>query len=147
MTSRARPIDPDRVRSHHDHASQSGCVTNHCHRSVQQSHDQLDISPKVADFVLGSEAWEAANSKTRIEFRIAEEMVPRGLGDPFETDAPFYEDPYFVSHQINFGWFGVHYLYAPQQRPDLPWPRWETESVSLWGKGFDSRPGQLFPEL
>ncbi|MCV7595999.1 hypothetical protein M3B39_011535, partial [Micrococcus luteus] len=59
----------------------------------------------------------------------------------------FYEDPYFVSHQINFGWFGVHYLYAPQQRPDLPWPRWETESVSLWGKGFDSRPGQLFPEL
>lgn len=111
------------------------------------SDDQLDISPEVADFVLGSQAWEAANSKTRIEFRIAEEMVPRGLGDPFETDAPFYEDPYFVSHQINFGWFGVHYLYAPQQRPDLPWPRWETESVSLATKGFDSRPGQLFPEL
>lgn len=72
---------------------------------------------------------------------------PLGLGPSVVTYPCNSPDPYFVSRQINFGWFGVHYLYAPQQRPDLPLPRWETESVSLWGKGFDSRPGQLFPEL
>jgi putative transposase len=34
---RTGPVDPHRVRDHHDHDSQSGCVTNHCHQSVQQT--------------------------------------------------------------------------------------------------------------
>ena len=40
-TGRSRPIDPHRVRDHHDHASHSGCVTQpvtcSCSSGVQQS--------------------------------------------------------------------------------------------------------------
>ena len=34
---RARPIDPHRIRDHHDPTGRSGRVTN-CHQIVQQSH-------------------------------------------------------------------------------------------------------------
>ena len=32
-----RPVDPHRVRDHHDHTSRTGCVTTTCHLSVQQT--------------------------------------------------------------------------------------------------------------
>ena len=40
-SARTRPIDPDRVRDNHDHVSNSGCVTNHGHLSVQQTREHL----------------------------------------------------------------------------------------------------------
>lgn len=44
------PIDPDRVRDNHDHASHSGGVTNHCHLIVQETpHLPLPLPVGVYD--------------------------------------------------------------------------------------------------
>ncbi len=107
--------------------------------------DEVAISPEIADFVSGADNWKAANERVRIEFRVSEGVVPEGLGVLLDTEAPFYENPYFVSHQINFGWFGIHYLHAPYERPDLPWPAWEEARISLMSSGFEERQGLIFP--
>ncbi len=31
------PVDPDRIRHNHEHASRPGCLTRTCHRTVQQT--------------------------------------------------------------------------------------------------------------
>lgn len=93
--------------------------------------DGIPVPDAIADFVMSGEGQEAANSLVRIEFRIATNFLELGLIYPSETHAVCYEEPYFIAHQINFGWFGIHYLYAPRDWPDLPWRAWHLERAPL----------------
>lgn len=93
--------------------------------------DGLAVPVAVADFVSGNDDWRAANAHVRVQFRITLNLLELGLAYPSESDAPFYENPYFVTHQINFGWLGIHYVYAPDKRPDLPWPEWAMDRAPL----------------
>lgn len=93
--------------------------------------DGVAVPAVVANFVSGGDDWRAANALVRVHFRITLNMLEMGLSYPSESDAPFYENPYFITHQINFGWLGIHYTFAPDERPDLPWPEWSLELASL----------------
>lgn len=93
--------------------------------------DGIDVVPEVSRFVNGGENWRSANDHVRIEFRVTDSAEALGLAYPFDSDAPYYEHPYFISHQINFGWLGIHFLYAPGDRPDVPWPPWELSATRL----------------
>ena len=86
-TSRARPIDPDRVRSHHDHASQSGCVTNHCHRSVQQSQPLIGSNHGTWALRVGlSRPGQGANSISNPWFTELQLAARAGQGSPHSPD-------------------------------------------------------------
>lgn len=102
--------------------------------------DGVSVIPEVSSFVNGGGDWRAVNKHVRIEFRAAEGAKIYGLVYPFDSNAPYYSNPYFISHQINFGWFGVHFLYAPGDRPELAWPSWSFGSVALL-------PGDLDPSF
>lgn len=93
--------------------------------------DGIAVPDAVADFVSGGDNWRAANTLVRVQFRVTVNLVETGMVYPSESDAPFYESPYFITHQINFGWLGVHFTFAPEQRPDLPWPDWSFDWAPL----------------
>lgn len=93
--------------------------------------DGIIVPDVVSDFVMGSDDWRAANDLVRVQFRMTLNLIEMGMAYPSESDAPFYEDPYFIAHQINFGWLGVHFTFAPEERPDLPWPHWSLDMAQL----------------
>lgn len=101
--------------------------------------DGVEIAPAIADFVHGGDNWEAANGLVRVEFRAAEGFRHLSLTYPFDSEGVYYEEPYFISHQINFGWLGVHFLYAPSDRPDLPWARWQFDTAAIVPGDLDDR--------
>lgn len=86
--------------------------------------DGIPVPDAVADFVSGGTDWRTVNGIVRVQFRIVVNLLEMGFSYPSDSDAPYYEQPYFITHQINFGWLGVHYLFAPDERPELPWPEW-----------------------
>lgn len=100
--------------------------------------NSVNILPEISDFVGGGENWEIVNRYVRIEFRVTPSAKRYGLVYPFDSNAPYYENPYFTSHQINFGWLGIHFLYAPDDHPDLPWPSWSFGSIILSPGNLDS---------
>lgn len=93
--------------------------------------DGVAVPDAVANFVSGGDDWQSVNALVRIQFRLCLNLIENGYAYPSESDGHFYEPPYFIAHQINFGWLGVHYIYAPQERPDLPWWEWSMGRVPL----------------
>lgn len=93
--------------------------------------DGVAVPDAVSDFVSGGDDWRAANALVRVQFRATLNLIGVGMVYPSESDAPFYENPYFIAHQINFGWLGVHFTFAPGERPDLPWPEWSLDTAML----------------
>lgn len=93
--------------------------------------DGVRIASAVADYVAGGDDWRAANNHVRIKLRAVENFKEMALTYPWETDAPWFDSPFFITNQISFGWFGIHYVYAPEERPDLPWPKWSFDIASV----------------
>ena len=93
---------------------------------------RIAVPDAVADFVSGGDDWQAANALVRIQFRATLNMLELGVVYPWDSDAPFFEEPYFIAHQVGFGWFGIHFTFAPDERPDLPWPDWRLERAALF---------------
>lgn len=93
--------------------------------------DGVRVPIDVANFVSGGRDWQSANRVVRVQFRMTLNLRELGMSYPSESDALFYEQPYFITHQINFGWLGIHYTFAPQERPDLPWPEWSMSQAPL----------------
>jgi len=93
--------------------------------------DGVPIAPAVADFVAGGDDWIAANGFVRVQLRAVENFDFLGLTYPWETDAPLFQNPLFITNQIGFGWFSIHYVYAPEVLPELPWPLWDLDVTPL----------------
>lgn len=106
--------------------------------------DGISILPEISDFVGGGDDWEVVSNHVRIDFRFTQCAKDYGLVYPFDSNAPYYKEPYFISHQINFGWLAIHFLYAPADRPDLPWPEWNFGHVVLSAGNLDS---SFYPAL
>lgn len=91
----------------------------------------MPVPVEIAKFVSGGNDWEAANRLVRITFRRTINLEDWGITYPSETCVFSFAEPLYFVHQINFGWFGVHYVFAPLKRPALPWGEWQFDRVGL----------------
>lgn len=88
----------------------------------------VPIHDAVSDFVAGGEDWHSAAARTRVTFRAVENLRSWSLSYPSESDLRLF-GPFHV-HQINFGWFGIHFVTINSD--DLPrWSGWELSVASL----------------
>lgn len=93
--------------------------------------DGLIVPDAVADFVAGGPDWHAVNEIVRIQFRVVENLHHLSIVYPSETPGAYFDEPYFLSNQINFGWLGIHFVWTPGERPDIPWTEWEFDTAQL----------------
>lgn len=95
--------------------------------------DGLEIPRVVSEFVRGGNDWPAVNQIVRVQFRMIKNYHDRSIVYPSETSAMSFATggECFISNQINFGWLGVHFVWALRSQGLIPWSEWSMRTTPL----------------